>query len=530
MGTKIDRLIRKLIISENPNLKPNPQIPRYGFTTNFIETLSRKHEEILRESKPNSNLTPLHMKTLKSLRKNPSIIIKPVDKNLGTSVIERNLYIELAKVHLDDQTTYQKLPSDPLTLTTAHINQTLDQLLKASLLNKKQVQRLTPSRNSTPGTFYILPKLHKGTLESRPIISNVNHPTKKISQFLHQTMLSTAESAKSYIKNSVDLTHHLKTITTTPSMFIITADIKSLYTLIPNDEGIQKVVEEMKGKTKIPPKALETLLTLVLKNNIFQLGKDNYIQTSGTAMGTIMAPTYANVYLKNKEEQVLLNPTLNPYSNNIKLFKRYIDDIKIVYDNHDNSMVEFIKLLKKAYEPLELTLKIGKQNQVFLDTEVSLGLSKISTQLYIKPLQNKTYIPPSSQHPTHMLKNIIFNDLLRANRLCSEPEQRNKHELNIISKALKAGYDKKTLINERNKARKKASTPTPSNPNSNPCSVESRTILTLTYNNESTQRLAAATKELWQATANPGQQLMIAYKTHDNVKQLTIRSKLYTDR
>ena len=191
----------------------------------------------------------------------------------------------------------------------------------------------------------------------------------------------------------------------------------------------------------------------------FQLGKDNYIQTSGTAMGTIMAPLYANVYLKNKEEQVFLNPTLNPHSNNIKLFKRYIDDIKIVYDNHDNSMVEFIKLLKKAYEPLELTIKIVKQNQVFIDTEVSLGLSKISTQLYVKPLQNKTYIPLCSQHPPHMLKNIIFNDLLRANRLCSEPEQRNKHELNIISKALKIGYDKKTLINERNKARKKASNP-----------------------------------------------------------------------
>jgi hypothetical protein len=529
MGNKIDRLIRRLIIAENPNLRANPQIPRYSFTTNFIETLSKKHEEILKDSKSKTNLTPIQMKTLKNLRKDPSIIVKPVDKNLGIAVVDKELYIKLAQVHLGDSTTYRKLPLNPLTNTINHINHTLGNLHKNSLLNKTQVQRLTPSRNTTPGTFYILPKLHKGTLESRPIISNVSHPTKKISQFLHQTMIATAESAKSYIKNSTELTQHLKDIPVTPSMFIITADIKSLYTLIPNDEGIKNVVKEMQGKTKLPSKTLETLLTLVLNNNIFQFGKENYIQTSGTAMGTIMAPTYANVYLKSKEELTLLNPSLNPHYNNIKLFKRYIDDIKIVYDNHDNSMVEFIKLLKKAYEPLELTIKIGKQNQVFLDTEVSLGLSKISTQLYVKPFQNKTYIPPSSQHPPHMLKNIIFNDLLRANRLCSEPEQRNKHELNIISKALKAGYDKKTLLNERNKARKKVANPNP-NPNPNPSSVESRTILTLTYNNESTEKLAAATKELWQATANPGQQLMIAYKTHDNVKQLTIRSKLYTDR
>jgi hypothetical protein len=531
MGNKIDRLIRRLIIAENPNLRANPQVPRYSFTTNFIETLSKKHEEILKDSKPKTNLTPFQMKTLKNLRKDPSIIVKPVDKNLGIAIVDKKLYIKLAQVHLGDSTTYRKLPLSPLTHTINHINHTLGNLHKNSLLNKTQVQRLTPNRTTTPGTFYILPKLHKGTLESRPIISNVNHPTKKISQFLHQTMKTTAEAAKSYIKNSTELTHHFKDITVTPSMFIITADIKSLYTLIPNDEGIKNVVKEMQGKTKLPSKTLETLLTLVLNNNIFQFGKENYIQTSGTAMGTIMAPTYANVYLKSKEEHTLLNPSLNPHYNNIKLFKRYIDDILIIYDNHENNMVDFIKLLKKAYEPLELTIKIGKQNQVFLDTEISLGLSKISTQLYVKPLQNKTYIPPSSQHPAHMLKNIIFNDLLRANRLCSEPEQRNKHELNIISKALKAGYDKKSLINERKKARKKASKSNQNpDPNSNPNPAESKTVLTLTYNNESTEKLAAATKELWKNTANPGQQLMIAYKTHDNVKQLTIRSKLYTDR
>lgn len=335
-------------------------------------------------------------------------------------------------------------------------------------------------------------------------------------------MISTAESAKSYIKNSNDLTNLLKDIPATPNTFIITADIKSLYTLIPNDEGVKNVVKEMSGKTRLQPKALDTLLKLVLQNNIFKHGESNYIQVNGTAMGTIMAPTYANIYLKSKEEKTLLNPTVNPFLKNIKLFKRYIDDICIIYDNADKSMVNFLKFLKQAYQPLELTVKIGRQNQVFLDTEISIGPNKISTQLHIKPLSNKTYIPPTSQHPPHMLKNIIYNDLLRVNRLCSEPIQRNKHELNFLAKAKRAGYDKKTLLTLRKLARKKLKTPRPTT------EADPPTILSLTYNGESTEKLASVLKETWKTHANPNQKIMVAYKTHSNLKKLTVRSKFTT--
>jgi hypothetical protein len=333
-------------------------------------------------------------------------------------------------------------------------------------------------------------------------------------------MISTAESSQSYIKNSTDLTNLLKDIPATPNTFIITADIKSLYTLIPNEEGVKNVVKEMSGKTKLQPKALDTLLKLVLQNNIFKHGENHYIQENGTAMGTIMAPTYANVYLKSKEEKTILNPAFNPYLKNIKLFKRYIDDICIIYDNADNSMVGFIKLLKQAYEPLELTVKVGRQDQVFLDTEISIRPTSITTQLHVKPLSNKTYIPPSSQHPPHMLKNIIYNDLLRVNRLCSEPMQRNKHELNFLAKAKRVGYDKKTLLTLRKLARKKLKTTRPTEEKAEP-----PTILALTYNGESTEKLASVLKETWKTHANPSQRVMVAYRTHSNLKKLTVRSK-----
>ena len=47
-------------------------------------------------------------------------------------------------------------------------------------------------------------------------------------------------------------------------------------------------------------------IELILNNNFFQFNKVNFIQTLGIAMGTKMAPTYANLTLKYLEEKSLV--------------------------------------------------------------------------------------------------------------------------------------------------------------------------------------------------------------------------------
>jgi hypothetical protein len=39
------------------------------------------------------------------------------------------------------------------------------------------------------------------------------------------------------------------------------------------------------------------VLTLVLKNNKFTFDGNHYLQINGTAMGTKMAPSYANIFI-----------------------------------------------------------------------------------------------------------------------------------------------------------------------------------------------------------------------------------------
>jgi hypothetical protein len=82
-------------------------------------------------------------------------------------------------------------------------------------------------------------------------------------------------------------------------------DVASLYTNIPHDEGIAacRKIWEQRTVQEPPTECLVEMLTLVLKNNNFTLDGYQYLQINGTAMGTKMTPSYANILLGDQEER-----------------------------------------------------------------------------------------------------------------------------------------------------------------------------------------------------------------------------------
>ena len=240
-------------------------------------------------------------------------------------------------------------------------------------------------------------------------------------------------------------------------------------------------------------------------------------------MGTIMAPSYANCYLRVKEQHGL-KQYLVPGHPNLRLFKRYIDDIGIIYDNFDNSLPKFIKDLRAAYAPLEITIKIGKEGVVFLDTELTLNneLEVTEYELHRKPCNNKTYIPANSQHPPHMLKNIIYNDLLRAHRLCNTASATRKHISIIVANAYKQGYSRHTIKRQLERAREKIARSTKT-------IVDEKqlppAIVALTYNGKSTSDIVSGLHRHWEQHAPRAAKLLVAHRCHNNLKKLLVRSK-----
>ena len=83
---------------------------------------------------------------------------------------------------------------------------------------------------------------------------------------------------------------------------MVTMDVNGLYNNIDDDEVANACFEAMEGrKTKI----IHQLILFVLKNNVFSFGNLFYQQKMGTAMGTPMAPNYANLFFSDVESRIL---------------------------------------------------------------------------------------------------------------------------------------------------------------------------------------------------------------------------------
>jgi hypothetical protein len=91
-------------------------------------------------------------------------------------------------------------------------------------------------------------------------------------------------------------------------------DVTSLYTNIPHDEGIEACREVWNNRINQRPstESFIQLLEHVLNFNNFMFNGEHFLQISGTAMGTKMAPSYANIFMGRLERRLLYHSPTKP--------------------------------------------------------------------------------------------------------------------------------------------------------------------------------------------------------------------------
>ena len=84
----------------------------------------------------------------------------------------------------------------------------------------------------------------------------------------------------------------------------MTLDVTSLYTNIPDQEGMRACAKALARERPLHSKPsisnIIQLMRLVLTLNNFD--DENYLQVGGTAMGTRLAPSYANLFMAEFED------------------------------------------------------------------------------------------------------------------------------------------------------------------------------------------------------------------------------------
>ena len=193
-------------------------------------------------------------------------------------------------------------------------------------------------------------------------------------------------------------------------------------------------------------------------------------------MGCRPAPSYANLFMADIIDPAIIRLAKESESNMnpIDLFKRFLDDIFIVYTGTIESLHIFLDEINNLHPSIKFTMSHttppniekpacdckAEQSLPFLDTSCKILDGRIVTDLYRKETDRNQYLLPSSCHPTHVTENIPYSLALRIVRICTFSEDREKRfsELKdlLLSRDYKSGMIDSAIERARNIPRSEA--------------------------------------------------------------------------
>ena len=400
------------------------------------------------------NLNKQEDKALKDLMERTDIIICNADKGGAVVIMDVKDYMKEAERQLLDINFYKKLPENPTSMHAELINNAIEQLKNRNLIPEKVAQGLKVSNPRTP-LFYLLPKIHKTNNPGRPVVSSINCHTEKISQFVDHHLQPLTKKLNSYVQDTTAFLHKLRNLPERlpKDTFLVTMDVRSLYTNIPNDEGIAAVKSFLQERGNPDDqkltKVISAFLTLILTLNNFQFNDQNFLQINGVSMGTKCAPTYATLFM-GKFEQIHILPRLGELAS---LYCRFIDDIFFLWKGTEDELLKIIEEINTVHATIKFDFAYSKEKINFLDTTIIITEdNRLKTTIYSKPTDRKAYLHAKSYHPNSTKEAIAFSQALRIKRICTDETDFEKNSQKLMNDLLDRGHKKEVLQQGINKA------------------------------------------------------------------------------
>ena len=178
---------------------------------------------------------------------------------------------------------------------------------------------------------------------------------------------------------------------------------------------------------------------LVLKRNVFEFNKKYFIQTSGTAIGTKLAPGYTNQFLSIFERNIL-----NQYPAKLSIWLRYVDDIFMIWNDSEDKLMDILAYINTVNPAIQFKHAHSSNSVSFPDVLVTLtDDGTISTDLYTKPTDTHQYLHMNSCHPNDVRKAIAFSQATRILRICSDPTTEQSRCNELIEYLVRRGHGRR---------------------------------------------------------------------------------------
>ena len=257
----------------------------------FIDLVQHDLNELKTKKVKNhkNNLSNGEQEAMKHLAKRWDLIIITTDKGNAVVIMDTENYIKEANRPLSDKSNYKTLQIEHTLQQNKIVNDILDQYKNENLLSKQTAEGLKVINPKTP-KFYIIPKMHKENNPERPVINSINCHTFEISRFVDHHLQPLVKEIPSYIKDTNVFVNRINNFEVPENSFLVTMDVKVLYTNIPNNEGIAAVKRKHDTMKTVTTKVITTFLALILTLNDFIFKSKFYLQINSFAVGTICAP------------------------------------------------------------------------------------------------------------------------------------------------------------------------------------------------------------------------------------------------
>ena len=230
-------------------------------------------------------------------------------------------------------------------------------------------------------------------------------------------------------------------------------DVASLYTNIDHSEGAEACFKnlETRQKKSVPSAVIKQLIKLILSNNVFTFGQCIYKQIKGTAMGTPMAPNFANLFMDEFETN-LLRDFEEAHGIRPLVWFRYIDDIFFIWTGGEETLKIFIEFAqtysckKEMKSDIKFEVHYSQSSVNFLDVTVFMDNGMLKTTLFSKPTDAHMYLNATSCHAKHVISNLPKGQFIRVRRICSEKTDYLSHGAKLIDFFVERGYKRDTLV------------------------------------------------------------------------------------
>ena len=236
----------------------------------------------------------------------------------------------------------------------------------------------------------------------------------------------------------LDIAQCFRYPTTGRDHFVFTMDNKSLYTVIPNNDGLLALQHFLnKQPVQEPPShTLVRLAELVLTLNSFSFNGDYFQQTGGVAMGSRLGPNYACLFVGHVEEQIFQQYR----GKKPDLYKRYIDDIAGTASCSKNEFDNFAEFINNFHPSLKFTWAISDNQLPFLGLLLKPTPQGLTTSIHYKETDSHSYLTYTLSHPVRCKNSVPYSQFLRLKRIRSDENDYKTKSKEMASFFLQRDY------------------------------------------------------------------------------------------